>query len=359
MRVLFLLAEFPKLSETFIVWQINQLKELGIEVEVAALGNPGEEKVQPESEKILPSVTYPPFWAKNFLKPVFFVQKYRNSVDLIHAHFGFAGKVAAPAAKKLHIPLVVSYYGIDASPLRNSYSDYSQLFEIADKVLVLSKDMSSDLEELGCPGEKIIIQHIGVDPGKIPEWNSDFSAPFKIVSVGRFVEKKGFDVLINAVSRLENINFQLDLIGGGPLEQDLRDLVTENKLAGRVNFLGYLPYKQVLQHVAEADLFCLASKTAKSGDKEGTPMVLIEAQAMGVPTVSTKHAGIPGVVLNGKTGLIVPENNAEAFADALTTLFNNSDLAKQFSNQAKKHAAGGYNIEKQAGKLKQLYEQLI
>ncbi len=352
MKVLFLLAEFPKLSETFIVWQINQLKELGLQIGVSALGNPGEEKSPP-------NVVYPPFWAKKFLKPFFFVQHYKNKVDLIHAHFGFAGKVAAPAAERLNIPLVVSYYGIDASPLRNSYSDYQQVFEVADAVLVLSEDMRSDLEQLGCPAEKIKIQHIGVDPGKLPEWRSDFSAPCKIVSVGRFVEKKGFDILIKAVSKLENVDFELDLVGGGPLEQKLRDKVTEYKLADKVNFLGYLPYQQTLQHVAEADLFCLASKTAESGDKEGTPMVLIEAQTMGVPTVSTRHAGIGEVVVNGETGLLVSENDPDSLADALKTLLNNPDLAESFSMQAKKHAVREYNIEKQAVKLKQLYEQLI
>lgn len=365
MNTLFLVAEFPKLSETFILNQIRALEKRGHKLFLCALGNPDEEKTHPDAERLRSRFVYPPRWAKKFLKGLYFAWNVRNrEIDIIHAHFGFAGQVALIVRCILKIPLVTSFYGIDASPRRFSTKDYRILFREGDLFLVLSEDMKKDLLRLGCPKDKIRIQHVGVDldvivGSRLKAQGSKPSSKRKtILSVGRLVEKKGFDDLIKAVSELRIANCRLRIIGSGPLEDELRSLVNELGLSDRVKFLGPQPYEVVLEELSKADVFVLASHTAANGDKEGTPVVLMDAQAAGVPVVSTKHAGIPEVVLDSRSGILVEERDIKALTRAIENILGNPELARQMGREGRRYVEKEYNIAKQAEKLEQVYQSL-
>jgi len=374
MKILFLVAEFPKLSETFILNQIDHLRKKGHTVLVAALANPGETVIHPQAKEVLPQVVYPPFWAKKFLRPLYFVSRFGNKqLDIIHAHFGFAGKVGLTLKRFLHLPLVTSFYGIDASPLRFPKSFYRKLFCKGDLFLVLSEDMKKDLLQLGCPENKIRIHHVGVDLAEISKLKSQISksaslassgragSKFKtILSIGRLVKKKGFEDLIQAFKLVldEVPQVKLKIIGGGPLEGSLRELVRKLGLEKQVKFLGPQPYKAALEELSQADVFALASHKTIEGDKEGTPVVLMEAQAMGVPVVSTRHAGIPEVVANEKTGLLVEERDINGLAKAIIRILKNPELGHRLGEEGRKHIEKNYNIKRQVEKLVEIYREL-
>lgn len=360
MNILFLVAEFPKLSETFILHQISWLRKKGHRLLICALGNPREEKKHPEAERILPNVLYPPRWAKKFLKGFYFAWKVRDQeIDLIHAHFGFAGQVGRVIRKLLGAPLVTSFYGIDTSPVRFAPKYYQSLFKEGDLFLVLSEEMKKDLLRLGCPEDKIRIHHVGVnlDIIKSAKPNSKFKT---ILSVGRLVEKKGFEDLLQAFRKvkLSGVRYQLKIIGGGPLEENLKKLAEKFGLGSQVKFLGPQPYEVVLAELTKADVFALASYETSTGDKEGTPVVLMDAQAAGVPVVSTRHAGIPEVVLDGKTGVLVEERDVEGLSLALLNILKDPELGWRLGEEGRRHIERNYNIKRQVEKLEEIYYEL-
>jgi colanic acid/amylovoran biosynthesis glycosyltransferase len=203
------------------------------------------------------------------------------------------------------------------------------LFRDGDLMLVLSEDMGRDLVELGCPKAKVKVQHLGIDVSSFAFRSPRAAAtgePAKFVAVGRMVEKKGFVPLIEAFARAHREQpMRLTIAGDGPQRAQIDELVDRHGLADAVELLGPRPHAEISRVMAAADLFVLPSVTAAEGDKEGTPTVLMEAMATGLPVVSTHHAGIPEVVHDGEHGLLVPERDIDALARALVTAANAVD----------------------------------
>ena len=213
---------------------------------------------------------------------------------------------------------------------------------------------SSDL-----PADRTIVHSIGVDVERFKPPGMMRAREKSVLFVGRLVEKKGCGTLIEAMVSVQRRCPAADLIviGGGPLRADYEARAAE--LGLRCRFLGVQPAAVVRDRMSRASVFCVPSVVAASGDAEGFGMVFIEAQAMGLPVVSTLSGGIPEAVKNGETGLLVAERDSTALADAILRLMQDEELWQQYSLAGRNNVVSHFNLAQQTGRLENLFEQLL
>jgi colanic acid/amylovoran biosynthesis glycosyltransferase len=252
--------------------------------------------------------------------------------DVIHAHFGPVGYQALKLKRAYHVPLITTFYGYDTNPtsdLPNWREHRSKLFEEGDLFLVEGPFMRKALIELGCPPERIEIQRIGIDISKFPPIRKRLARSVPVILfAARFVEKKGLEYGLEALGKLHRAgnDFECRIVGTGPLEEKLRDLTKALQLSDTVRFLGSLSYAGFIQELEKADIFVQPSVTAANGDNEGgAPTTLLEAQARGVPVVTTRHADIPHVVVPDQSALVVDERDSDGLAEALRSLLGHPE----------------------------------
>ena len=288
-----------------------------------------------------------------------------RGIRVLHAHFGGMGYAALRLKRKLNIPLVTTFYGYDASGLLQIPEwqwAFQGLFRDGDLFLALGQDMVRRLAAAGCPKEKIEVLHLGVDMGQIRfkqrKWPK---GQVVLLYCGRLVEKKGVLDALHAFFQLSQKwkNLVFRIVGEGPLHAQVEQVVRRLKLQDRVVLVGPLPHHEVLQEMQRAHLFVLPSLTASNGDMEGTPTVLIEAQASGLPVISTYHADIPEVVVDGKTGFLAPERDRKRLAEHIDALMVQPELWGDMGWAGRCHVEQNYNIHKEVDKLESLYEQWL
>ena len=284
--------------------------------------------------------------------------------DVVHAHFGPTGRALRFAGVVWNAPLVVSFHGYDYSslPLTEGAGAYGRLFEEADVVTVNSEYARLRLQELGCPDHKIRELRYGIDLDRFRfrERRRDSGQPIRLLTVGRLVEKKGIEYCLRAVAalRAQVPPLRYDVVGEGPLRPALTELVRELQLEGTVTFHGALGGEDVGRLMSEAHLFVLASVTAANGDQEGTPVSLLEAQASGLPVLSTRHSGIPEIVLDGATGVLVPERDVPALVGGLTRLIDRADDWPAMGRRGREHVVARHDLRRQNEALSALYAEL-
>lgn len=233
----------------------------------------------------------------------------------VHAHFGPMGALAAPVARELGIPLFVSFYGYDVGEVDPGL--YQPLWPVLRGAFALSEQMAASLVEFGCPRELIAVVRLGRRLADFP-WRPRTPPLRRFVSVGRLTDKKGHDIALRALKLLapEYPQLRLDVYGGGPAAGRLGELVAELGLEDRATLHGGVPAELVPPALARADGFLLASRRSSSGDREGTPTAIIEAQACGLIVVSTRHAGIPEIVPTQSHDLLAAEGSVTDLARA-------------------------------------------
>ncbi len=290
-----------------------------------------------------------------------------QGIGLLHAHFGVAGCRAVRLKRRVGIPLVTTFYGVDASRhLRapEKQEALRRLFREGDLFLALGGDMVGRLRAAGCPEEKIRIQRLGVDVEQIAfrprQWPED-DRRVVLLYCGRLVEKKGILYALEAFARLADRwkNLEFRIVGGGLLRPAVERAVRRMNLQDRVVLRGVLPHAEALKEMQNAHLFVLPSLTAPDGDMEGTPTVLLEAQASGMPVVSTYHADIPEVVLDGETGFLAPERDSRVLADRLSYLLENPDRWPEIGLAGRRHIERRYNIHREVQNLEKTYADLL
>lgn len=290
-------------------------------------------------------------------------------IKLIHAHFGQNGVASLKLKKKLNVPLITSFYGYDSGRLGELYKPfYQKLIIDGDLFLALSEDMKSDLLNLGFPEEKIQIHHLGVDLDNFPV-SENSSDRFTILSVARLDEVKGIQFVIEALFEFlqkhpeVSKTIQYKIVGGGPFENNLKLMVGKLGLINNVTFINnlILPNSReiVRTEMMNCDLFALCSFISSNGGKEGTPVVLMEAQACGKPCIASFHAGIPEVVKDNVTGILTHEKAVGEIADAIEQLYFNEELRERFKINARKHIEIEFNHKIQMKKLGMIYRDLI
>jgi colanic acid/amylovoran biosynthesis glycosyltransferase len=280
--------------------------------------------------------------------------------DLIHAHFGPAGALVAPVAARLQIPLVVTFYGYDVSRLARMDEwrcRYERLSRLTERVTVLSDAMKSRILELGFSSERASVIHLGKRLSSYP-FREPSRRVRRLITVGRLVEKKGHLDLLLAIRILlaQGRDLALTVIGSGPLEHELRDYVRRESLGDRVQLLGALPHPEVISQMQQADAFVLCSKTSASGDEEGTPTVLLEAQALGLPCVSTSHAGIPEMIPSENHWLLAREGDIGHIGERIAAAADCAvpDL-RSLSVAGREWVEERFSLEKEVRRLRDLY----
>jgi len=285
--------------------------------------------------------------------------------EVVHAHFGPTGNIFRFARELWHAPLVVAFHGYDYSswPRLHGNAVYRKLFDAADMVTVNSEYAQRQLEALGCAPAKLQRLNYGVGPEDFPfrERTRRTGEPVRLLSVGRLVEKKGFEYSIRAVARAveRHADLRYDIIGDGPLKPKLEALIRQLALESRVTLNGARDQMHVRKMMARGDIFILASVTAGDGDREGTPVSLLEAQASGLPVLSTRHSGIPEIVVDGGSGFLVPERDSEALADRLAYLLEHPEIWPEMGRNGRAHIERHYHVQELNHLLASLYGEAI
>lgn len=252
---------------------------------------------------------------------------------LAFAHFGLNGAFALPFARRLGLPLVVMFHGHDVGGLLPQnrlsirYARYQllskSLFDYASRLFCASEELAERLGELGAPKHKLRVHRLGIDVERFtPAVSADKAPVPTVLMVGRLVEKKGMEFGLRAFERLHRTvpNAELRIVGAGPLGKRLAQEAASLKIQDAVRFLGPLPQEAVHREMRAAHVLMTPSVTTASGDRESGVIVLKEAAATGLPAIGTRHGGIPEIIEQDQTGLLVDERNVEQLARGLKWL---------------------------------------
>jgi len=290
----------------------------------------------------------------------------RKNVKAIHAHFGPLGFSYLPLSLSLKIPLIVNFYGYDLSRedvISENREAYAELFEHAAKFLVEGPSMQKKLTSIGCPDKKISIQRIAINlenyKFKVRSWDS--KKPVRLLFVGRFVEKKGLEFALRALARIKkDFVFRFRIIGGGELEEELHSLASTLGFDKEIEWIGMRTHRNVIEEINNCDILVQPSVTARNGDSEGgAPTIIIEAQACGVPVISTTHADIPYVTVNTKSALLSPERDVEHLERNIRCLLDASSVWAEMGTLGRKHVECHHDVKKEVISLEDLYMEVI
>jgi colanic acid/amylovoran biosynthesis glycosyltransferase len=297
-------------------------------------------------------------YRKSGIAPLFHARARREQPALLHAHFASGGLTAIPLAKSLGVPLLVTLHGSDVTVKWASARSIRRLGREATLFLCVSHFIRDRAIAAGLPEEKLRVHYIGVDLQQFQAPAADVAGA-GVLFVGRLVEKKGCAYLIRAMASVQQTypDCLLTIIGDGPLRAYLESHARELGVSCR--FLGAQPAAIVREHLRTTHIFCAPSITAENGDSEGLGIVFAEAQAMGIPVVSSLHGGIPEVVSDGRTGLLVHERDHPALAAAIASLLGNASLWEQFRHNARAHIEHSFDLAKQTAELETIYRDVI
>jgi colanic acid/amylovoran biosynthesis glycosyltransferase len=408
MRIAFIVSYFPMLSETFILNQITGLIDRGHEVDIYA-NAPGDiSKMHPDVEKyhLLNQTYYAPHFPKNYFlrlikgiglllanfskNPLMILRslnifKYgkeaaslwllyltiplldKQPYEIIHCQFGTDGlkgmylrDIGAIAGK-----LITTFRGYDISWYIQKYGDnyYSRLFETGDFFLSNCEFFRRRAINLGCDEKKIVVHGSGIDCSKF------FFTPrhlqpqsyIKIATTGRLVEKKGIEYSIRAIAKLASVNpnIEYNIIGDGPLKENLQQLIHELNVIKNIHLLGQKNQQEIIEILERSHIFVAPSITASDGNQDAPINVLKEAMAMGLPVVSTYHGGIPELVEDGVSGFLVPERDVNALAEKLGYLIEHPEIWPQMGQAGRAAVEKHFDMQKLNDELVEIYQQLL
>ena len=408
MRVAFLTALFPVLSDIPFLNQIVGLLERGHQVDVYADGPQPGGPFHPDVERFgLQSLTrYPLRW------PAGRVDRWRAAAGVVLAHRGPARRTLlrtldptlfwhrawtldqlrrtarflptrpydicycafgmdAPHALRLRRlgvlggELVVAFRGADTTKYvaRRGPRVYARTFRQARLLLPVCDFLARRLVELGAPAERVVVHRTGID---LRRWPYREHAPvrdggLRLVTVGRLVEKKGIEHVLRAVRTLldRGVDVEYRILGDGPRREGLTALAAELGLTDRVTLHGRHGQETVRAGLEGSDVLVAASVTAADGDEEGIPNVLKEAMALGLPVVGTRHAGIPELIEDGVSGFLVPERDDAALAGALEQLAREPARWAAMGRAGRARIERDYDIGQLNDRLAGLLENLI
>jgi len=288
---------------------------------------------------------------------------------LIHAHFGVNGTLAMPVARRLNLPLITTFHGLD-STLKQATSQKTSLTQQvyfrrqanlkheAKLFIAVSDFIKEKLLEQGFPEEKVVAHYLGVDT-QVLQPNPAIARRPVVLFVGRLTEKKGCEYLIKAMAQvqMQYPDVELVVIGDGYLRAELEALAA--KQLKRYKFLGFQSSEVVKQWMNQATLFAAPSITASNGDSEGLPTVVVEAQSMALPVVGSVHAGIPEAVIHGETGFLAPERDWQQLAKYMLRLLGDQALWQRFSLNGQERMRLHFDLPKQTRILEELYQKVL
>ena len=393
-QTVFLLKGYPRLSETFIAQEIRALEQRGLAIRIVSLRHPTDRKTHAIVREIRAAVDYLPeylyrqpwrvlrawhharrlpgygaaraaWWrdlrrdptpnrGRRFGQALVLAAELPGNVERIHAHF-------------LHTPASVARYAALMTGRRWSVSahakdiwttpDWEKREKIAscDWLVSCTAAGAAHLRALTPTPEKIALVHHGLDLARFPPLErsrpardgSNPADPVVILSIGRAVEKKGYDDLLEALARLPSgLAWRFVHLGGGPLMGTLKATAHRLGLESLIDWRGAQNQATVLAQLREADLFALASRTARDGDRDGLPNVLMEAQSQSLAVLATRAGAIEELIAEGENGLLVPPGDPAALAAALARLIGDPILRQRLGAAGALRVARDFSLER-------------
>jgi colanic acid/amylovoran biosynthesis glycosyltransferase len=293
-----------------------------------------------------------------------------KKISILHFHYLVDARFFLPVISLCKLPTVVSIYGYDVSSFPLKLFGYGEryirpLFRSPIIFLAMSDNMKNDLVNLGCPKEKIIVHYFGTDVRrfKFPERQYEKRGELNILICARLASKKGHFFAFEAFEYLQNVEsiaFHVTLVGDGPLLPDLQKMAAKLGISHSVTFKGHIPHHDIkfVEAYRDADIYIQPSITV-NGEKEGIPGTLVEAMGAGLPVISTHHAGIPEVVDDGETGLLVNEGDVKGLAEAIKRYCNSSVLRRRMGEAAAAQAIQKLDIIEKTKNLQNIYDSLL
>lgn len=389
---------YPRVSETFIAQEIAALERRGVSLTIVSLRRPYDPITHPVHHAIQAPVLYLPEYLIDQPLRVFVghigalrrePRRYLRSLalwlrDLMREpapsrvrRFGQAGVLAAelpPGARHFHVhflhaPGSVTRYAAAMTGLPYSLSAHAKdiwtrpAWELRAKLegagfcVTCTAENRDHLRRLA-PGARVHLVYHGLDLGLFTpptvfgssRDGSDPADPVRLLSIGRFQPKKGFDVLLRALARLSG-HVALTLVGYGPLQGELRTLAQTLGLERRLRWHGPLDQPAVRQLYRESDLFVLAPRIAADGDRDGLPNVVVEALSQGLPVIATRVAGLPELVEDGVNGRLTPPEDPESLAAALKVLVEDPRARQRLGAAGIRRVARGWDVEAGVSRL--------
>jgi glycosyltransferase involved in cell wall biosynthesis len=294
--------------------------------------------------------------AKKALKNSFKKEK----IAVVLAEYGTVGARILPVCKELNLPLIVHFHGYDASvyDVLEKYKNYKNVFEYATKIIAVSKAMEAQLLSIGCPKEKLVLNTYG--PNNEFHKLTPTMEDELFVGIGRFTDKKAPYYTILAFKEVvkEFPNAKLMIGGNGVLMNTCENLIKLYGLEKNIDLLGVITPETYRNYLLKARAFVQHSITASNGDMEGTPLAVLEASSAGIPVISTIHAGIPDVIIDGKTGLLVNEHDVTGMTKKMLMLLTNKKLAIEMGHAGKKNISEHFSMQKHINTLNELINNI-
>jgi len=286
-----------------------------------------------------------------------------NRIAAVLAEYGTTGVHYVSACREAGVPLIVHFHGFDAyhhGAIESNRSGYAKMFAGAAAIVVVSRAMQRQLVELGARRDALRYNPYGVDVTRFTP-APDSHRPPHFLAAGRFVEKKSPHLTLLAFARVrERVpEARLVMIGDGPLLEACQTLALGLGIADAVQFPGAMGHDGVAAAMRRTRVFVQHSVRPPSGDSEGMPLAVIEAQASALPVVATRHAGIPDVVLDGETGYLVDEFDVAGMAERMLLLAGDTELARRLGAAGRKRIEDSFTLEQHIRKLWEIVEDAI
>jgi glycosyltransferase involved in cell wall biosynthesis len=397
------LKGYPRLSETFIAQEIRGLEIAGIDLVIVALRRPTDRKRHPVHEEIKAPVLYLPeylhddplrvlgailkllrkngFWSalrafardlphdptrhrlRRLGQAAVLAAEWPEGAGWLHAHFIHTpASVAFYASLILHVPWSCSAHAKDI--WTSSDRDLALKLASAQFVVTCTKAGRERLAGLAPGSSNPVLSYHGIDLARFPNFarvlshrdGSSPQDPIVILSVGRAVEKKGYDVLLQALALLpRELSWLFVHIGGGEQLETLKALAVSLGIAQRIRWEGAQAQEAVLKSYRRSDIFALACKIARDGDRDGLPNVLVEASSQALVCVSTDVAGVTELISNEQNGLVVESENPQVFSEALRRLIVDPGLRRNLGEAAQRHAQQNFDHRNSIRQLVHLF----
>jgi glycosyltransferase involved in cell wall biosynthesis len=401
LKVAYIMSRFPKLTETFVLYEMIAVQREGVRVETYPLLREKAEVVHPDAVPFVESAHFQPFLSLPILraqwyflrrKPgeylrtlwtllranwgsfrfftgvlgifpksvLFAYQMMADNIDHVHAHFASHPAAAAFIIHRLvGIPYSFTAHGSDLH--RDRHMLREKVAEAAFVVAISNYNRELIVEE--CQGQfrdKVIVIHCGVDTNVFVDQSAGRSPgtgkqPFTIVCVGTLHEVKGQAYLIEACANLNNkgFDFVCHFVGDGADRSTLMALAEQAGISAKVRFHGQQTRERVAQIIQGADALVAPSVPTSDGRREGIPVVLIEAMSSGVPVIASRLSGIPELVVNEQTGLLTTPRDADSITNALERYYHDPALRRQLGQAGRQKVAEEFDLYKNAAKLVQ------
>lgn len=391
LKIGYVLKRFPRLSETFILNEILAHEAAGTELHIFSLRVPEPGPHHEDVARVRADVTCLPelpadvremgevlAGVANVLEPEELSLNYRDSKQLwslwqagriartvretgithLHAHFATEATVMARLASlQTGVPYSftahakdIFHESVDLPRLQRFARDAAGVVTVSDFNVA---HLDGVLDDRACPIHRI---YNGLDLAAFP-YHAGEREPGLIVAVGRLVEKKGFDDLLRACAQMRSAGrvFRCELIGDGEQLESLERLHGELGLDDTVQFTGALPREEVIQRVRRASVMAAPCVVGEDGNRDGLPTVLLEAMALGTPCVSTPVTGIPEVVRDGETGLLVPERDPTSLGSAIGRVLDSPEHGRRFAERARGLIESWFDLHSNSKQIRDVF----